>query len=155
MMKSKSLVIGTLVIGSILLGSHTVAETEGHHSSGSMQPEETHEHGAIAVPSGEAIPSVDLVVHPDTLKGWNLEVRVSNFEFVPEKVNQASDNYREGHAHLYINGKKITRLYSNWYYLDRLEPGRNELSVSLNTNDHQTLQVDGKTIQDTEIVEVK
>ena len=35
----------------------------------------------------------------------------------------------EGHTHLYIDGEKITRVYSNWYYLGKLEPGEHTIRV--------------------------
>lgn len=69
-----------------------------------------------------------------------------------ENINKAAKP-GEGHAHLQVNGKKITRLYG-WYYLENLQPGKNEITVSLNVNSHKTLAHNGKMIQDTEIVEV-
>ena len=112
-----------------------------------------HHHKKIEIPPTQEAPSVDLVVHKDTMKGWNLEVKVANFKFAPERVNQDSV-INEGHAHLFVNGKKITRLYSSWYYLDNLEPGKNEITVTLNTNKHEDLVVQGKVIKDTEVIQV-
>ena len=119
------------------------------HSRTSADPH----HQMREIPAGEPIPSVKLVVHPDTMRGYNLEVQTTNFKFAPEDVNKAAKP-GEGHAHLYVNGKKITRLYSSWYYLDRLKPGKNEIRVSLNANNHQVLAHNGKMIEATQIVEV-
>ncbi len=113
---------------------------------------EHHHHKKIEIPSDQKAPSVDLVVHKDAIKGWNLEVKVTNFKFAPESVNTDSA-FNEGHAHLFINGKKITRLYSSWYYIDKLEPGNNEITVTLNTNIHEDLASDGEIIKDTEVVQ--
>lgn len=110
--------------------------------------------GTLEIPPGQPVPTVKLIVSKDRKKGWNLNIQTTNFTFAPENVNQPG-NYREGHAHLYINGQKITRIYSDWYYLPALESGRDEITVSLNTNDHKTLTVRGKAISDTAIVEVK
>ena len=126
---------------------------EGTHENGSHQGEGHHHHGSLEIPSGQPIPSVDLVVRPDAMKGWNLELRVSNFRFAPEKVNQES-NYREGHAHLYINGEKITRLYGPWYYLSNLEPGQHEITVTLNANGHEEFLSQGEAIADTVTIDV-
>ena len=112
-----------------------------------------HKHEKIEVPQGEAVPTVDVVVVKDAKKGWNLEAKVSNFEFAPEKVNTAVKP-GEGHAHLFINGKKITRLYSSWYYIENLEPGENSVKVTLNANNHADWTSNGKVIQDTEVVKV-
>ncbi len=111
-----------------------------------------HHHKTMEIPAGQPIPSVDLFVHKDSMKGYNLQAKVSNFKFAPEHINEAAKP-GEGHAHLYVNGKKITRLYG-WYYLENLQPGKNEITVSLNANSHETLAHNGKMIQDTKIVEL-
>lgn len=113
---------------------------------------QTHEQ-VLNIPDGQPIPELDLVVHEDEIKGWNLELKVTNFQFAPEKINQTS-NITEGHAHLYVNGKKVTRIYSNWYYLSELEPGQNEIRVELNANGHESLMYQGQLVEDIEIVEV-
>jgi len=113
----------------------------------------SHGHKKVEIPAGKPVPQVDLFVYQDSMKGWNLELKLTNFKFVPETVNQSSNPY-EGHAHLYINGEKITRIYSNWYYLGNLKPGKNEITVSLNTNKHEDLVSNSKMIMDTEIIEV-
>lgn len=120
---------------------------------GMMSPEESHKHKTLEIPVGQPVPSVNLIVHPDAMQGWNLEVKVSNFKFAPEKVNQES-KATEGHAHLYINGKKLTRLYGSWYYLSSLEPGSNKITVTLNTNGHEDLVDKGKAIEATKIIQV-
>ncbi|NES04727.1 MAG: hypothetical protein F6K22_18965 [Okeania sp. SIO2F4] len=112
-----------------------------------------HSHKKIEIPTGKPVPEVDLFVYQDTMKGWNLELKLTNFKFAPETVNQSS-NPNEGHAHLYINDKKITRIYGNWYYLGSLEPGSNKITVTLNTNKHEDLVSNSKMIMDTEIIEV-
>ncbi len=123
----------------------TVAEMGSEHGE--------HKHGKMEVPQGQAIPTVNVVVRKDAQKGWNLEAKVTNFKFSPEKVNAAPET-GEGHAHLFINGKKITRLYSSWYYLENLKPGKNQVKVTLNANNHADWASNGKVIQDTEVVEV-
>lgn len=114
----------------------------------------SHEHGMLEIPLGQPIPSIELVIHPDTRRGWNLEIKVTNFAFAPERVNQSSTPH-EGHAHLYIDGVKITRLYGTWYYLESLAPGTHEITVSLNANGHETLMHNGQPIQATERIIVQ
>ena len=123
-------------------GTHKGGHQGGHHH-----------HKKVEIPSTQEAPSVDLVVHKDAVKGWNLEVKVANFKFAPERINKDSI-VNEGHAHLFVNGKKITRLYGSWYYLDNLEPGTNEVKVTLNTNKHEDLVSGGEVIQDTEVIQV-
>lgn len=56
------------------------------------------------------------------------------------------------YAHLYVDGTKITRLYGNWYYLESLPAGRHEITVSLNTNNHETLIYNGQPIEATVVL---
>ena len=74
---------------------HSDAHGHDAHNKGDRQSEGHHHHGTLEIPSGQPIPSVDLVVRPDAMKGWNLELRVSNFRFAPEKIDEES-NYEEG-----------------------------------------------------------
>ncbi|WP_299414016.1 hypothetical protein [Acaryochloris sp. IP29b_bin.148] len=110
-------------------------------------------HQKLEISAKQAPPTVDLVVHPDQVKGWNLELQVTNFAFAPTRVN-APSTADEGHAHLYVNGKKVTRLYGNWYYLPELPPGPNTLKVTLNSNGHESLVYRGQPISDTEMIQV-
>jgi hypothetical protein len=123
--------------------------TPAHHSEG----QSGHHHSNLEISSGQPIPTVNLVVHPDSVKGWNLEIKVTNFRFAPDRVNTKS-SATEGHAHLYVNGKKITRLYGSWYYLDNLPPGQNKITVSLNANGHEQLTHRNKPIEATTVIQV-
>ncbi len=149
MLKKFFLVISGLAGLSILgLGSYAIADKNNHHHNHT-----SHSHKPIEITNEQAIPSVDLVVHKDTKKGWNLEAKVTNFKFAPENINK-DHKPGEGHGHLYINGQKITRIYGSWYYLESLPSGKNKVTISLNANKHNPLAHNGKLIKDTEIIEV-
>ena len=122
--------------------------TQMNHSSG-----EHDHHKTIMIQEGQAVPGIDLIVHQDAIKGWNLEIKLANFAFTPENVNQ-ENQLNKGHAHLYINGKKITRIYGNWYYLAELPSGSNEVKIALNTNAHEALMYQGNLIEDLEMINV-
>ncbi|NEQ86348.1 MAG: hypothetical protein F6K26_41645 [Moorea sp. SIO2I5] len=140
-------------------GNHHNKEMEHNHhnhkagSSSNHGEGMGHHHGTMEIPSGQPVPDVDLVVYQDPMTGWNLEIKVSNFQFSPQNASKGHQP-GEGHGHLYINGKKINRIYSNWYHIGKLEPGRNEIKVTLNSNNHQDLVHNGEMISDTEIIEV-
>lgn len=53
----------------------------------------------------------------------------------------------EGHAHIYLNGEKLTRVYSEWYYIPSLPPGEHTLTVGLNANGHEALMCNGEPIE--------
>jgi hypothetical protein len=111
-----------------------------------------HGHGAIEIPKDQPIPTVKLEVKPDPMMGWNLQVQTANFTFAPE--NMGSSKTTEGHAHLFLNGKKMARLYGTWSHIPKLPVGKNEIRVTLNTNMHEDLTVGGQPIAALAIVEV-
>lgn len=106
-------------------------------------------HQLREVPADEA-PRVRLEVAEDSDSGWNVHLDTEGFAFAPERVGEAA-RPGEGHAHLYLDGEKIARLYGAWYYLSAsaVPSGEHELRISLNANDHTTWAVDGKPVSDT------
>lgn len=112
-----------------------------------------HRHDTLEIPVGQPVPTVHLVVHPDAVRGWNLEIQITHFRFTPEQVNQANQP-NMGHGHLYINGEKQGRIYGPWLHLAHLPPGQNEITVSLNANGHEALTHNGQPIAATITLEV-
>ncbi|MGA1285591.1 MAG: hypothetical protein ACO34J_16250, partial [Prochlorothrix sp.] len=110
-------------------------------------------HAALEIPAGQPVPKVTLMAHPDPSQGWNLELQVENFSFAPEHIGLSSLP-SEGHAHLYVNGEKIGRLYGPWYHLPSLPPGRHTVKVNLNANDHRALTHQGEEIAASVMIEV-
>ena len=137
-----------------LILSLAVTSVNAHEQVKGEQSNSHHHHKTVMISENQPVPSIDLVVYEDSLKGWNLEIKLDNFEFAPEMVNE-NNELNKGHAHLYINGEKITRIYGNWYYLGTLPSGRNEIKVGLNTNGHESLMYQGKLIEDVEVINVK
>jgi hypothetical protein len=139
-----------LVLGSALPLIRPAAADEGHgRPHGSMD----HSHEMLEIPMGQPIPTIDLAVYPDPVRGWNLEIQTTNFRFTPENVNQANQP-NQGHGHLYINGENVSRVYGTWLHLPSLPSGSNEITVSLNANNHAALAHNGAMIESTVVVEV-
>ncbi len=108
---------------------------EGHKHDEDAAPH-THMHGeAIDIPEGKTHPTIELMVHPDPKMGWNFEVQTSNFTFSPQNASR-ENVLGEGHAHIYVDGVKLGRLYTNWFHIAKLEPGEHVITVSLNGNNH-------------------
>ena len=99
------------------------------------------------------VPTVDLVIREDTKSGWNLQIITENFAWSPEEASTEHSAGR-GHAHLYIDGKKVNRVYGEWQHIPELTTGTHEIKVTLNANSHEDLTVNGKKISDTEIISV-
>ncbi len=112
-----------------------------------------HGHGMAAkvIPADyEKVPGVEVRVARDThgTGALNLYLDLTHFRFTPENVN-ADSKINEGHAHLYVNGKKVARLYGAAYHLDKLPKAEKlKIRVTLNTNMHEDLVHDGKMIED-------
>lgn len=87
--------------------------------------------------SHEAPPkmTVSMTVAKDAKMGYNLHVRTTRFRWAPWNASKAHIG-GQGHAHLYVDGKKITRMYGPWYFLGDLAKGRHTVKVTLNGNDH-------------------
>jgi hypothetical protein len=106
---------------------------------------QNHMHGSIDV-SPIGAPQVAMDVVKDPTGGWNITLRTENFTFTPEAVNQANTS-NTGHAHLYIDGVKMARLYGPHFHMSDLAPGQYEFIVALSSNDHSFYMVDGVRIE--------
>lgn len=151
-------VAGFVLVGAIVFPWLHRSETErveekdmammhADHAPDAHAPEMDHVH-SVKEWEGETEPTVSLTVTPDAKSGWNVHIATTGFRFAPER---ASLEHRrgEGHAHLFVNGEKITRVYGEWYYLAALPEGENTISVDLNANDHSPYVILGHPIADT------
>ncbi|MFT6674872.1 MAG: hypothetical protein ACJAVM_001058 [Sulfitobacter sp.] len=98
----------------------------------------------VDLPATDA-PEVTMVLTPDPMAGYNLHILTRNFAFAPEQASLAHVA-GQGHAHVYINGEKLGRVYGPWLHIARLPKGEVTLVVTLNSNDHRPLAVDGNVI---------
>tara|TARA_R110002074_G_scaffold3594_5_gene18769 strand:+ start:5876 stop:6148 length:273 start_codon:yes stop_codon:yes gene_type:complete len=66
-----------------------------------------------------------------------MTLNTQNFTFIRAE-DGAAHVPNQGHAHVYLNGLKLGRLYAETFELGALSPGKYKLSVALNSNDHKT-----------------
>ncbi len=106
----------------------------------------THAHDdTLDLASGPDAPTLDVTLSKDPASGWNLHILTSNFRFAPQHASQ--DNQPgEGHAHIYVNGEKLARVYGNWFHIASLPAGA-IVMVGLYANDHSMLSVDGQHLR--------
>ena len=91
------------------------------------------------VGEGEPAPRLTLDVIPDG-DGW--QVRVLSQEFVfTETIEGLGHVPGYGHGHLYLNGVKLQRMYTDTARIGALPPGDHRVEVTLNTNDHRAYVV--------------
>lgn len=136
----------------LALPSAVAAKGGEGHSGHHHDADHGHAHAHGLHEAEAPIPQLQVQVLRDAAGGWNLRLRVDNFRFTPEAVNQTHQP-GTGHAHVYINGEKHGRIYGAWHHLAPLGPGRHQLRVSLNTNDHREYAHQGRPIEQVVFVE--
>ncbi len=111
-----------------------------------------HDHGAHGslreITDGVAAPTIAIEITEDPVEGWNLRLLTTDFRMAPERVSTAHVD-GEGHAHLYIDGVRVSRVYGQWHHIGALAAGDHEVRVELSSNDHSTLAVGGDKIDAT------
>ena len=132
-------------VGFVLAAANGVT-LDGHdHAMHAVTGDGKHDHGELVEAEG-AVPTLMAKITPDPVSGWNLHLTTTQFTFAPAQAG-ATHVSGEGHAHVYANGQKIARVYGHWFHIDHLPEGDVELSVTLNTNDHRTISVDGTAVE--------
>ena len=85
---------------------------------------------------------------------YKRQVITTNFTF--DAKSAGLENVEgHGHAHVYVNGVKLGRVYGAWHHIGALPLGENEVTVSLYANDHSALASDGVKITSTSTVIVE
>ncbi len=141
------LVFEAATAGAFALNFHvfSAAKSEAaddHHGAKAPEPV------ALQAPA-----SVTISAEPDADGGVDVQIVTEGFHFAPELVDQAHTP-GAGHAHIYVDGVKLGRVFENEYHIEQLAPGEHDIRVSLNTNDHSELTYAGKKIESTVTVSV-
>ena len=112
-----------------------------------LPPVDHSQHPLIEVDEAEPTPSMRLHMNADSMDGFNIFLETQNFRFTPESVDTLPVS-NEGHAHLYVNGVKVARMYSPWHHLSskQLREGINRIEVEFSTNDHSVWALVGVPI---------
>lgn len=82
MLKKIFLVSSTILCFSFIGKNIVVYAAEAQHNHGAE-----HQHKMMEIPPGQPIPSIKLVIHKDSMKGWNLKAEITDLKFVPKHVN--------------------------------------------------------------------
>lgn len=108
----------------------------------------SHDHGDAAHAAMHAetveVPGAALTVEatPDPVGGYNLHLLPRGFAFAPAAAGGAHVP-GQGHAHVYVDGVKLGRLYGDWVHI----PTGGEVRVTLNANDHRALASGGHPVE--------
>jgi hypothetical protein len=93
----------------------------------------------------DSAPSVTLSATPDLQSGVNVQVTLENFVLTPEQIGQTNED-GTGHAYLFVDGERYTRVVTEWIHLDNLSPGTHQLTVALAQNDGSLLAYEGDVV---------
>ena len=104
--------------------------------------------GAMAHGPVESAAPVKLDISAEVAENGGLHVAINTagWRWAPGEVNEANSD-GAGHAHIYADGVKLSRVYGNYHYLPALEPGTREIKVSLTANDHSDLTWQGNKLE--------
>ena len=122
-------------------------------------PSQAQTSGAISVHeiTQETAPKATLDVQKDPTGGFNVQVVTSNFVWRPEMASMQHVP-GEGHAHVYLDGRKIMRIYNEWFHLNTYQfstrAGEQLLSIEFVGNDHSPYTVQGLPVGAEQIVDV-
>ena len=121
-------------------------EMEGHaHDHGDPAQHGAgmgHDHDQVLDVSGPDAPTLAVEAFRDPMTGWNLRLDTTNFTYAPKAASGAHVP-GEGHTHVYLDGVKLGRFYGPWVHV----PSGGAVRVTLNSNDHRPLAVDGVPVQ--------
>ena len=119
----------------------------------------SHAHSAISVHeiAQESAPQATLELQKDPTGGFNVHVVTTNFTWRPDMASMQHVP-GEGHAHVYLDGRKIMRIYNEWFHLNTFQfatrPGEQLLTIEFVGNDHSPYTIQGAPVGVMEIVDV-
>jgi hypothetical protein len=142
-----------LLFCAILLAPAVRADEAALHGHDHAAQGAGHHHAKLNVEAESAPRIRPLRVEADPVGGFNLYLEVERFTFAPALVN-GPHKPGYGHAHLYVDGVKLARLYAPAYHIASLDPGSHDIVVTLNANDHRALAVGDIAIAATATVTV-
>lgn len=103
-----------------------------------------HGEGALEEGPPGAPPGLDMTLAPSE-DGWEVRITPVNVSLSPDLAD-APHRPGTGHAHLYLDGLKLQRLYGPTARIGALPQGQHTVKVTLNTNDHRTYAVNGEPV---------
>jgi hypothetical protein len=105
----------------------------------------------------EVAPKAVLEIKKDPTGGFNIHVVTTNFVWRPEMASMQHVP-GEGHAHVYLDGRKIMRIYNEWFHLNTFQfatkAGEQLLSIEFVGNDHAPYTIQGFPVGAEQLVDV-
>jgi hypothetical protein len=80
------------------------------------------------------------VTHTLNQDDLELKIAVTNFSFSLENMGK-ENRQGEGHVHLYLDGKKVAKVFEPTYVIKDIPSGKHEVMVELANNNHESYGV--------------
>jgi len=95
-----------------------------------------------AVQQGQHQPHAPTLTVTHTLNHDDLELKIAVTHFMFSLENMGKENRPgEGHVHLYLDGKKVAKVFEPTYVLKDIPSGKHEVMVELANNNHESYGV--------------
>ncbi len=142
---------GGAVLGLLASGAVTGSGSGASRSAATQGMDAAHhDHDRVHPVAPGAVPAVQIALQSEGGCTYNMQLTLENFRFAPERVNGPHTD-GEGHAHLYADGVKLARVYSEWFHFSA-PIGSKAIEITLNSNDHATLAHEGNPITATALL---
>ncbi|MBS9768589.1 MAG: hypothetical protein KGV44_13765, partial [Flavobacteriaceae bacterium] len=96
----------------------------------------SHSARMLDVANSDRIPKItkmEILEEPEDM-GYDIHIETENWKFTPENVGKPYTE-NEGHIHVYLDGQKAGRMYSNYFYLGKLTKGKHKVAITINGDD--------------------
>ena len=133
-----------------------VKPTSADDRDGGADDHDGHDHSSHsheAAHESEVPVGVDISAEVEDGGGVIVHVTAEGWRWAPESMDMEHEP-GAGHAHIYVDGVKVGRVYSSRYRLSDLESGERHILVTLNTNDHKRLTLNGESVEASAIVTI-
>lgn len=101
----------------------------------------------------EVAPKVMMDLRPEG-DGWAIKLDTGAFQLTETGVDGANIP-GQGHAHLYLDGLKLERMYGPIAHIGALPVGQHIIQVILNSHDHRAIYAGGKPVGAIALIDVR
>ncbi|MDG9718112.1 hypothetical protein [Streptomyces sp. DH24] len=146
----------TLSAGSAGCGSGDARETGNGESPAAVGRllDETDEEGRrYREIGGEHAPRIGIEVQPEDDGSWDVRLRLRDFRLSPPG-ERARAVPGQGLAHLYVDGRLVTRLHTREHRLPAVPRGTHHVTARLYADDGTVWAVDGEPVESTAAITV-
>lgn len=109
------------------------------YAKNATAPAEAQPAQEVSVQSEKAMPTLQ-VNHSLQGDDLHLQLAVTHFRYSLENMGK-ENKHGEGHVHLYLDGKKVAKIFDNTYVYRDIGKGKHQVKVELAHNNHESYGV--------------